>query len=250
MQLLIIADRAAAQNEVWARLEAAGIAARLLPAPGGAPDTALRAGQQAARPAATADGVLIDCTDLASHALPLLQGLREAGLALPILLLADAGPEEEAAAFNLGADAVLPRQVPVAALRARIAAIQRRSPDRRGSILRCGNVVLDRAAGSLTVAGQPVEATPFERTALELLISARGGVLSRQRMVEALHDGPATSTAGVLRVVICRLRRKLAERGGDDIIRTVWGIGYRIEAPAGGAPRRGRPAPRRAGYSA
>ncbi|MBU8540679.1 winged helix-turn-helix transcriptional regulator [Falsiroseomonas tokyonensis] len=236
MQLLIIADRAAAQNEVWAGLEAAGIAARLLPAPGGEEAASLRAGQQAAREAGEADGVLIDCAAFRGQALPLLQGLREAGCALPILLLASAGPEAEVEAFNLGADALLPRQVPVPALVTRLAAIQRRSRLRPSGLLRCGNVVLDRATGRLAVDGQPVEATPLERALLELLISARGAVLPRERITKTLQDGPAAANSAVLRVIVCRLRRKLAECGADDIIHTVWGVGYRAEAPASRTP--------------
>ena len=98
--------------------------------------------------------------------------------------------------------------------------------------VRCGNVCVDRDSGLLTVAGAPVEVTPCELRVLDMLLGARGGVLGKERICDALHDGETDTDAGVLRVFVCRLRRKLSESGADDIIRTVWGVGYRVEAPS------------------
>ncbi|NKE43325.1 response regulator transcription factor [Roseomonas frigidaquae] len=240
VQLLLIADLASSRSDLAARLSAAGVTLRSMTAAQSAEAMtgSDQTGQAMAAEALHAgadmvDGIVIDCPDLRGTALPLLRGLRQTGLRLPVILLtATPAPGEEAEAFNLGADAVLGRKAPAATLLARIAAIQRRAPARKAATLRCGNVVLDRASSTLSVDGQPVEVTPYELNVLDMLMSARGGVLSKDRISEALHDGDAEAAAGVLRVFICRLRRKLAERNADDIIRTVWGVGYRVEAPA------------------
>ncbi|NKC29496.1 winged helix-turn-helix transcriptional regulator [Falsiroseomonas selenitidurans] len=242
LQLLVIADYTAAQNDVVARLGAAGVATRMVVAAQSAEAMADEPGHALAVEAIAAgaeemDGIVLDCANLAGTAFPVLRGLREAGLKQPVVLLASAAPGQEAEAFNLGADAVLARKAPVATLLARVAAIQRRAPARKAATLRCGNVALDRASSTLAVDGRPVEVTPYELNVLDMLMSARGGVLSKDRISEALHDGDPEAAAGVLRVFICRLRRKLAERQADDIIQTVWGVGYRVEPPARPAGR-------------
>jgi DNA-binding response OmpR family regulator len=224
MNLLIIADSAAASRRLTDGFAAA------------------RAGTRVMTPAELAvapdqvndgvDGLVIDVADPAGVALPLLRRLREGGHKLPLLLLAGTQPGVEAAAFNLGADAVLPRSAAPATLLARIEAIRRRAPTRKAVTVRCGNVCVDRDAGLLTVSGAPVEVTPCELRVLDMLLGARGGILGKERICDALHDGETDTDAGVLRVFVCRLRRKLAESGADDIIRTVWGVGYRVEAPS------------------
>ena len=237
MHLLIVADSPASSLRLADGLAAARIGTRMLmPA------------ELAATPDLVdeeIDGVVIDVADPAGVALPLLRRLREGGHKLPLLLLAASAPGVEAAAFNLGADAVLPRNAPVAALLARIEAIRRRAPVRKATTVRCGNVVIDRDSDMLTVAGAPVEVTPCELRVLDMLLGARGGILGKERICEALHDGETDTDAGVLRVFVCRLRRKLSESGADDIIRTVWGVGYRVEAPSAAALPAAR-APRQA----
>lgn len=231
MDLLVIGEGASARG-LAARLAAAAVATRLVP-----PTLPLAA---LADLAGTVDAGLLACADLAGTALPLLHGLREAGLGLPLLVLHAATAADAACeAFNLGADAVLPETAPTATLLARIAAIRRRTPRRRASVLACGNVALDRVAGTLAVAGVPVEVTRCELDLLGLLIAARGSVLDKDRLLAALRSDESEGGSGVLRVFICRLRRKLAEHGADDIIRTVWGVGYRVEAPAGDRPAPG-----------
>lgn len=227
MHLLIIADSPAASRRLADGLAAARVGTRVL-----MPAELAAAPEQLSE---EIDGLVIDVADPAGVALPLLRRLREDGHKLPLLLLAASAPGVEAAAFNLGADAVLPSNAPVAALLARIEAIRRRAPIRKATTVRCGNVAIDRDSDMLTVAGAPVEVTPCELRVLDMLLGARGGILGKERICEALHDGETDTDAGVLRVFVCRLRRKLAESGADDIIRTVWGVGYRVEAPSAAA---------------
>ncbi len=227
MQLLIIADAAVGPNRVAEKLAAAQVQTRVT-TPGAIADAGEVLDDDV-------DGVVIDTGDLAGMGFPLLRRFRDAGHKLPLLLLAQASPRAEAEAFNLGADAVMPRGAPAATVMARIEAIRRRAPVRKVAGIRCGNVSIDRESGLLSVAGQPVEVTPCELRVLDMLMGARGGVLGKERICDALREGEGDAAPGVLRVFVCRLRRKLAEAGADDIIRTVWGVGYRVEAPSSGA---------------
>ena len=225
MQVLIIADAANGTNRIAEKLAAAHVGTRVT-TPGG-----IAQAEQALDDGI--DGVVIDTGDLAGMGFQLLRRFRDAGHKLPCIAGQHRGTEAEA--FNLGADAVMPRTAPAATLMARIEAIRRRAPTRKVAGIRCGNVSIDRDSGLLSVAGQPVEVTPCELRVLDMLMGARGGVLGKERICDALREGEGDAAPGVLRVFVCRLRRKLAEAGADDIIRTVWGVGYRVEAPSSGA---------------
>ncbi len=233
MQLLVISDASPASQLVLERLKAARVSTRVA-----SPDIGAEAATFADE---DLDGVVIDAGDLRRGALPLLRSIRGHGSKLPLLVLAPASAETEAEAFNHGADAVLPRNAPAATLMARIEAVRRRSPVRKANLVRCGNVAIDRDSDSLTVNGAAVEVTPCELRVLDMLLAARGAILGKERICEALHEGDSDAHASVLRVFVCRLRRKLMTSGADDIIRTVWGVGYRVEAPAA-ANRAAKPA--------
>ncbi|MGG5810996.1 winged helix-turn-helix transcriptional regulator [Falsiroseomonas sp. CW058] len=236
MHLLVVSDVAAAARELETGLAPAGIQARFVP---------LATAAEALPPLAEADpdaAIAIDCADL-RDALPLLRALRRADMVLPIVVLArGATAEIERDVFNLGADALVARASACVTLPARLAAIRRRILRRKAPVLRCGNVALDRSAGTLSVDGTAVEVTPCELNVLEALMSAQGVTLGKDVLGKHLqHDDPEQGGA-ILRVFVCRVRRKLAARGADDIIQTVWGVGYRVEPPARRPAAAARPA--------
>lgn len=230
MHLLVVSDSAAEARSLIEVLAPAGIAGSFLPLATAAEALAAEAGEDSA--------ILLACLDARGGSLPMLATLRRAGVTLPILLVARDAAAVEREAFNLGVDALLPRAGATAMLPARLRAIRRRLAPRRAALLRCGNVTLDRAAGSLSVDGVAVEVTPCELAVLETLMASPGVTLGKEVLGKHLqHEDPEQGGA-ILRVFVCRVRRKLAACGADDIIRTVWGVGYRVEAPSRRAPAR------------
>jgi DNA-binding response OmpR family regulator len=227
MHLLVVSDNAAEARDLQLRLAPAGVATRFV---------AHATAAEALPAMAEADpdlAIAIDCADIAGAVLPLLGALRRSGVVQPIVVLArHATAEAERDVFNHGADALIPHAVAAVTLPARLTAIRRRIVRRKAPVLRCGNVTLDRSAGTLCVNDVPVEVTPCELNVLETLMSAQGVTLGKDVLGKHLqHEDPEQGGA-ILRVFVCRVRRKLAARGADDIIQTVWGVGYRVEPPA------------------
>jgi two-component system OmpR family response regulator/two-component system response regulator QseB len=78
-------------------------------------------------------------------------------------------------------------------------------------------------------AGQRVELAPREFTLLLALAEASPRVLSRAQIEARLYDWGSALESNAIEVHVHHLRRKL----GDDVIRTLRGVGYFVPAPRG-----------------
>jgi DNA-binding response OmpR family regulator len=127
--------------------------------------------------------------------------------------------------LSLGADDYLPKPFAFAELVARMRALQRRpaSPARR--VLAHGDIELDRGRRSATRNERDLELTRKELGVLEVLLDARGRVVSAEELLERVWDEHADPFTNAVRVTIMTLRRKL---GDPPVIETVIGEGYRI----------------------
>ena len=171
---------------------------------------------------------------------------RESNTPILVLSARDAEPQK-VAALEAGADDFVTKPVGLAELRARIAALLRRSggPAADGSgIVALGTVRLDPARRAVTVAGTPVDLTPREYELLKMLLSQPGRVVTSGRLLRAVWGTAYAEEGHYLHVYVSRLRRKLdaADPTGraSGLIVAEPGIGYRIgsgddEAAAGKA---------------
>ncbi len=80
--------------------------------------------------------------------------------------------------------------------------------------------------------GQEVHLTGKERSILELLVLRKGMVLTKEAFLNHLYGGMDEPEMKIIDVFICKLRKKLAVAGADNLIGTVWGRGYMIREPA------------------
>ena len=100
-----------------------------------------------------------------------------------------------------------------------------------GRLLLFGGWQLDQQAWTLTdPAGEPVDLSSSEIRLLAALANAHGAVLTRDQLIDAIHGDEGMVFDRAIDIHISRLRRKLAERGGADLIRTVRGAGYSLPA--------------------
>lgn len=175
--------------------------------------------------------------------LPLIDGLtvvqrvRAAKPAMPLLILtALDGLHNRVAGLNAGADDYLTKPFDFPELEARIRAVLRRSqppppagaPAEPVDALMVGQLQFDRDARRVTIAGQPVELSPREWLLLELLLSQRRKVITKEQIAQAWStDVSESGGPSSLEVYIHRLRRKL--EGSGVGIRTVRGLGYLLE---------------------
>src|SRR5205085_5125480 len=138
---------------------------------------------------------------------------------------ASAGIEDRVTGLSLGADDYLPKPFAFAELVARIRALARRAQPALPPVLSKGNLRLDPAQRVAHRAGRRLDLSSKELAVLELLLAARGGVVSAEELLERAWDEAADPFSGVVKVTMSRLRRKLGE---PPIIETVPGAGYRI----------------------
>jgi two-component system OmpR family response regulator/two-component system response regulator QseB len=131
------------------------------------------------------------------------------------------------AALDLGADDYVVKPFDVGELTARMRALRRRSVGRARPRVVLGDVELDPAARQAWRGGLAVELSAREFAVLLALAEVRPRVLSRLQIEERLYDwGAAGVESNAIEVHVHRLRRKL----GDDIIRTLRGVGYFVAA--------------------
>lgn len=151
----------------------------------------------------------------------------------PVLMLTARREEpDRIKGLSLGADDYLSKPFSPQELILRVNAILRRTNarGRSESIIRIGQLRIDRDAHSVTVADEPVDLTPTEYKLLLLLTERKGRVQARAHLLESVWDAAPDIQTRTVDMHIQRLRTKLGAAG--DLIETVRGFGYRISAKA------------------
>jgi two-component system OmpR family response regulator len=176
----------------------------------------------------TYDAVVLDLGLPVKDGLSVLASWRAAGRLMPVLILTARGQwSEKVAGFDAGADDYVAKPFQMEEILARLRALIRRAAGHATPRLRCGAVELDTRTAQVHVSGAPVKLTGHEYKLLAYLMHHPGKVVSRTELTEHLYDQDFDRDSNIIEVFIGRLRRKL----GVDIIKTVRGLGYRLEPP-------------------
>jgi DNA-binding response OmpR family regulator len=163
----------------------------------------------------------------------LCRRLREAGNAVPLILLTSRDSEiDQALGLELGADDYVVKPFSARVLIARVRALLRRREARaqgeRRAPLVTGALELDPDRLEVRYAGARVEVTLTEFRLLEALAGRAGLVLSRDRLLALARGDDSVVDARLVDTYVRRLRRKFeAIDAGFDGIETVIGAGYR-----------------------
>ena len=175
------------------------------------------------------DAVILDLGLPKVDGVAVLQGWRRAGKTMPVLILTARDRwSDKVGGFDAGADDYVVKPFHVEELLARVRALLRRAAGHATSELVCGPVRLDTRASRVVVDGNPVKLTSHEYRLLSYLMHHQGRVVSRTELVEHLYDQDFDRDSNTIEVFVGRLRKKL----GVDLIETVRGLGYRMQAPA------------------
>lgn len=157
----------------------------------------------------------------------LLTRMRRSGKTTPVLILtARDTVRERVEGLDAGADDYLVKPFDLAELHARLRALTRRSGGRASPAMKVDGVELDPASHVVTRDGEAVEISPREFAVLRELFEHAGQVLSRERLEESLYGWSDEVASNAVEVHVHHLRRKL----GADVIRTVRGAGYVVDA--------------------
>jgi DNA-binding response OmpR family regulator len=172
------------------------------------------------------DVVVLDRDLPGVHGDTICADLVASGALTRVLMLTASGTvADRVEGLGIGADDYLPKPFAFDELVARVRALGRRATPVAPPVLGAGDVELDPARRIVTRAGRPVDLTRKEFGVLEVLLGARGGVVSSEELLERVWDANADPFTTTVRVTMMTLRKKL---GDPALIETVVGSGYRV----------------------
>jgi len=180
--------------------------------------------------------LLLDLMLPGLNGLELCQTLRAEGHQVPVLMLtALSNTQDKVSGLRLGADDYLTKPFAFEELLARIEALLRRGRELRprATTLQVADLVLDRERMEVTRAGKPVALTAKELAFLELLMTAPGRVYSRERILSNVWGTNEDPLTNIVDVYVRRLRSKIDEGHPVALLKTVRGLGYRLDAAPG-----------------
>jgi len=162
----------------------------------------------------------------------LCRELRQQKLRAPILILSTPGATTaRVACLDAGADDCLGAPFHLDELLARLRSLLRRSQSAEGSVLRCGELVMDLHEHRVTSGGVRLKLSAKEFALLEFLMRNPRRLLTRTMISESVWDMNYEASSNVIDVYVSSLRRKIDADGSRRHIETVIGSGYRFVDP-------------------
>ncbi len=159
--------------------------------------------------------------------LDLLRYWRAQGESVPVLILTARGSwRDKVEGLNSGADDFVVKPVRFEELLARLHALTRRGRGDGGTFLTSGDLTLDPVARTASLGGMALDLSRKEFALLHLFLRRVGHIISQADILEQLYALEAERDRNAVEAHVSRLRRKI----GRDRIRTVRGLGYRLEA--------------------
>lgn len=151
----------------------------------------------------------------------------------PIIVLSAVGEErEKVAALDAGADDYVTKPVGIDELLARLRAVLRRTAPSGEPVVEVGELVVDLASRSVTMAGKPVHLTPHQFDLLRVFALNVGKLLTHRQLLQEVWGPGYTDAANLLQVNISQLRRKIEpDRTQPRYLLTETGAGYRLVEP-------------------
>jgi two-component system, OmpR family, response regulator VanR len=158
--------------------------------------------------------------DVASH-------IVASGSGMPILLLTAADRlDDKASGFGLGADDYLTKPFDLRELVLRLRALDRRRTHTRPPVREIAGLRLDPFRREVYRDDRYVALTRKQFAVLEVLVTAEGGVVSAEELLERAWDENVDPFTNAVRITVSALRKRLGE---PWLIGTVPGVGYRID---------------------
>lgn len=179
----------------------------------------------------TFDLIILDLGLPRMDGLEWLRLIRRRGMQVPVLILtARDGMDDRVDGLELGADDYLVKPFDLRELAARCRALIRRSASHASDQLLFGTLTINFAQRDLRSQAGPIELTPREWSLFECLLMHVNEVVRKDRLIYSISTWDDDLSPNAIEVYISRLRAKLEPAGIK--IRTVRGLGYRMDDPA------------------
>ncbi|MGI9286232.1 MAG: winged helix-turn-helix domain-containing protein [Pseudomonadales bacterium] len=191
-------------------------------------DTGLRRAKQG-----QFDVMIIDRMLPRRDGLSIVQALRAADNQTPVLVLSALGEvDDRVKGLKVGADDYLVKPFAMEELQARLEVLIRRGEAGTAETRLCvGDLEMDLLAHKVTRAGQVFNLQPREYRLLEYLMKHAGQVVTRTMLLENVWDYHFDPQTNVIDVHISRLRQKIDKDFDTQLLNTVRGTGYVLNAP-------------------
>ena len=178
------------------------------------------------------DCILLDVSLPGGNGLTLLKELKKDKKTDGVIIIsAKDSISDRISGLNLGADDYLTKPFHLSELNARISAVIRRRRFDGQNILVLGDLVVDVEAKTVMVNDKPIDVTRKEYELLLFLASNKNRVISKHAIAEHLSgsDAEIFDNYDFIYTHIKNVKRKIISAGGTDCIRSIYGMGYKLE---------------------
>ena len=179
----------------------------------------------------TYDAVVLDIMLPGLNGYDVLKQMRQRKIWTPVLMLtAKDGDYDQTDAFDLGADDYLTKPFSFMILMARLRALVRRGAPERPVLITAGTLVLDPARRVVARGDVPIPLTAREYGLLLFLMRHAGDVVSKAQILDNVWDSAYEGNDNIVEVYIGYLRKKLDAPFNLNTLRTIRGLGYRLDS--------------------
>lgn len=177
------------------------------------------------------DCILLDISLPDGNGLSLLEELKKDNKTDGVIIIsAKNAIDDKIRGLNLGADDYLAKPFHLSELSARIAAVIRRRRFEGHTSLVLNEITVDLQAKNVSVHGKQVDLTRKEFDLLLYLASNKNRVVSKNAIAEHLDsEADSFENYDVIYAHIKNLKKKLAQAGATDYIKSIYGMGYKFE---------------------
>ncbi len=173
------------------------------------------------------DMIILDLGLPKRDGVSILKDWRAEGVDTPVLILtARDGWSDRVDGLDAGADDYMTKPFHMPELAARVRAMLRRRTGQTNPIFEKNDLAFDTRNGRATFGGVPVDLTSQEVAVLSYLVHNNGRLISRTELSEHIYEYDGDRDSNTIAVFVARLRKKL----GSDLIQTIRGRGYMIDA--------------------
>ena len=175
------------------------------------------------------DIVILDWNLPGSTGVDVLKGFRSRGGTTPVLMLTGrARIDDKEVGLDSGADDYLTKPFEPRELLARVRSLLRRPEGYSGAVLKAGNITVEVDVLRVTKNGEEITLLPLEYKLLEFLMRHKDKPFSAETLLSRVWETSSDSGIDAVRTCIKTLRRKIADSDGSSVLRTVYGVGYKV----------------------
>ena len=178
------------------------------------------------------DCILLDITLPDGNGLNILRELKKDKKTNGVIIIsAKNALDDKIEGLNLGADDYLDKPFHLSELSARIAAVIRRRRFDGSSNIEVNELLMDTVARTVFINNKPLDITKMQYDLLLYFVVNKNRVLSKLAIAEHLSGDNADGLDNydVVYAHIKNLKKKIAEAGGNDYIKSIYGMGYKFE---------------------